>query len=130
MQTYKSLSNRSLMIVLTIVLLGVAGCTDDQSATVETPMSDTDALLAKGSAQARMCVGCHGPKGISRVASYPSLAGKPGMYLTEQLEAFREGTRVNPMMSSIAKSLSDDDVQALAYYFSEQTAPAAPDAQP
>ena len=51
------------------------------------------------------------------MVSYPSLAGKPEDYLAEQLQAFRSGTRENPMMSSIAKNLSNDDVAALAHYY-------------
>lgn len=106
-----------------VVLLLLAGCTEDKSAAA-TPLSSADALIAQGNQKSRMCMGCHGPKGISRVASYPSLAGQSEAYLAEQLHAFRSGTRENPMMSSIAVSLSDDDILALAAYYASQSSPA------
>lgn len=84
-------------------------------------------MLKTGSQKARMCVGCHGPQGISRVASYPSLAGKPADYLSQQLQAFRSGERENPMMTSIAKSIAEEDIAILSAYFSNLPAPITPE---
>jgi cytochrome c553 len=36
----------------------------------------------------------------------------------KQLKAFRDGTRSDPMMSPMAKPLSDADIENLAAYFS------------
>lgn len=99
------------------LLVILAACSDDKPEVVTPPLTDSAALVAHGKQKSRMCTACHGPAGISRVASYPSLAGKPEDYLAEQLQAFRSGTRENPMMSSIAKNLSNDDVAALAHYY-------------
>jgi cytochrome c553 len=104
-----------LIISLTLGL--VAACSDDKSKSTAVA-SDTDSLLNQGKQKSRMCMSCHGPNGISRVVSYPSLAGQPESYIAGQLEAFRSGVRENPMMSSIAKSLADDDIAALARYYS------------
>lgn len=73
--------------------------------------------IEQGKRVARMCVGCHGPEGISRVSSYPSIAGLPQTYLEEQLHAFRSGERDNPMMSSVARNLSDETIESLSHYF-------------
>lgn len=81
--------------------------------------------VALGAQKARVCMGCHGPGGVSRVASYPSLAGREAEYLLEQLRAFKEGERENPMMSSMVTSLSDEDMAHLAAYFAAQTMPEA-----
>lgn len=110
-----------------LLLLGACG---DKPAEPLVPLTDTEALLVKGSQKARMCSACHGPAGISRVASYPSIAGQSREHLAEQLHAFRSGARDNPMMSSIARSLSDDDIAALAVYFAAQPAPEPNEAQP
>lgn len=109
----KSVVVKSLLFVS--VILFASACSE-QPAPAE-PATGEAALLAQGQQKARMCVGCHGPKGISRVASYPSIAGKPADYLSEQLHALRSGERMDPMMTSIAKNLSDEDIQALAVYF-------------
>lgn len=90
------------------------------------PLSAEQQLMQAGSQKARMCAGCHGPKGISRVASYPSIAGLPEAYISEQLQAFRTGQRQNPMMGSVAQSLSDADIEALSHYFAKLPAPHTP----
>lgn len=102
---------------LSFLMALLAACSDRPSAVATPPLTDSAALMAHGLQKSRMCSACHGPAGISRVASYPSIAGKPETYLAEQLQAFRSGARDNPMMSSIAKNLSDDDVAALAHYY-------------
>jgi len=116
-----------LMFSLLLAVSLVIGACSKQQAPTESPTGEA-ALVAQGQQKARMCVGCHGPKGISRVASYPSIAGKSAEYLSEQLHALRSGERVNPMMSSIAKNLSDQDIEALAAYFS--SLPGAEEANP
>lgn len=105
----------------------LSACSDKPEATA--PLSQEAQLIQQGSEKARMCAGCHGPKGISRVASYPSLAGKSQEYLAEQLHAFRNGTRENPMMTSIAKSIAEDDVLALSHYFASLPGPESEGAQ-
>lgn len=115
---------------LGFLLILLAACSDNKPEVAGPPLTDAEALLALGNQKSRMCTACHGPAGISRVASYPSLAGKPEDYLAEQLHAFRSGARENPMMSSIAKSLSDDDVAALAHYFASLPPAETAGAQP
>ncbi len=73
------------------------------------------AYLAKG------CIGCHGPAGKSpNPAIYPSTAGKEAGYLVEQMKAFRDGKRVNPLMGPMSTSLTDEDIDNLAAYLSAQ----------
>ncbi|MCP8898764.1 c-type cytochrome [Gilvimarinus xylanilyticus] len=81
--------------------------------------------VALGERKARACVGCHGPKGVSRVASYPSLAGKDKAYLAEQLRRFKSGERQNPMMNAMAVNVSETDIEHLAAYYAAQTSPEA-----
>ncbi|OYZ03962.1 MAG: hypothetical protein B7Y32_04140 [Methylophilales bacterium 16-45-7] len=51
----------------------------------------------------------------------PKLSGQHSEYLLKQLYNFKEGTRANAVMSGIAATLSEDDMQQLAQYFSGQT---------
>jgi sulfide dehydrogenase cytochrome subunit len=87
------------------------------------------------------CESCHGPRGESREADVPSLAGKGVNYIREMLDQFynyerhcttttyRDGDRAKtPVnMCSMANSLDDADKQALAEYFSNAGGPAAAD---
>lgn len=71
-----------------------------------------------GKAKAATCAGCHGAAGISANPLWPNLAGQKDAYLVKQMKAFRDGTRSDPMMSPMAKPLSDADIENLAAYFS------------
>ncbi len=73
---------------------------------------------AAGKAKSATCAGCHGPAGVSANPLWPNLAGQKEAYLAKQIKAFREGTRTDPMMSPMAKPLTDDDIANLAAYFS------------
>jgi cytochrome c553 len=68
---------------------------------------------------AKTCSACHGERGVSANADWPNLAGQKKNYLIEQLKAFRSGARDNPLMSPVAKTLSDRDIDRLAEYFSQ-----------
>jgi cytochrome c553 len=68
--------------------------------------------------KARVCTPCHGPLGVSSAPDAPNLAGQPEMYLAAQLRAYRSGARAHPVMNVIAKPLTDDDIAALAAWFS------------
>ena len=73
---------------------------------------------AAGKAKAMVCAACHGTNGISTNPMYPNLAGQKEQYLVKQLKDFQGGTRTNPLMSSMAKSLTPTDIENLAAYFS------------
>ncbi len=68
--------------------------------------------------KASTCVACHGQHGISANEQWPNLAGQKREYLVEQLEAFRQGERKNPLMTPVSQMLSDQDIRELAAYFS------------
>ena len=47
-----------------------------------------------------------------------NLSGQQKEYLREQLRAFRSGSRQNPQMSVVAKTLSDAQIEDLAEWYS------------
>lgn len=100
-----------------ILLAQLVGCDKPQGADAEPEVDDPVAL---GERKARVCMSCHGPGGVSRVASYPTLAGQDREYLLAQLRDFKAGRRENPMMNAMVASLSDTDMQHLAAYFAAQ----------
>ncbi|ABC31119.1 Cytochrome c553 [Hahella chejuensis KCTC 2396] len=74
---------------------------------------------AVGKSKAATCAGCHGGEGVSGNGLWPNLAGQKEGYLIKQLKDFRDGKRNDPMMSSMAKPLSDDDIANLAAFYSQ-----------
>jgi cytochrome c553 len=73
---------------------------------------------AAGKAKAASCVGCHGAEGVSNNPLWPNLAGQQAAYLVKQMKGFRDGNRTDPMMSPMAKPLSDSDIENIAAYYS------------
>ena len=78
-----------------------------------------DAIDA-GKEKAVACVSCHGEHGNSLVSTFPKLAGQHSSYFIKQLQAFKNGTRKNPIMSAIAAGLSQDDIAHLGAYYAAQ----------
>lgn len=80
-------------------------------------------LAAVGSTDRALpaCLNCHGPDGSGLPPSVPGLAGQHAEYLALQLRLFRSGERDNDpqdVMHAVAKKLSDEDIHALAAYYS------------
>ncbi len=73
---------------------------------------------AAGKAKSVTCAGCHGAAGVSANPLWPNLAGQQDAYMVKQMKAFRDGGREDPMMSPMAKPLSDADIDNLAAYYS------------
>jgi cytochrome c553 len=65
-----------------------------------------------------VCAACHGPTGISVVPNYPNLAGQHADYLKREIAEYKDGGRKNAIMSAMAATIKDSDVEALADYFS------------
>ena len=80
---------------------------------------ESGSLQAYGRHLAQECTACHGADaGQGKGSGIPLIAGRPATELTELLHAFREGRRTNPVMVSVAKSLDEKRIAALAAYFS------------
>lgn len=86
-------------------------------------VSTTSYGASSATQKAETCVACHGPNGISLNDLWPNLAGQKRTYLLKQLQQFRSGERQNPLMSPLAKTLSDRDMEDLAEYFSKLEVP-------
>ena len=64
-----------------------------------------------GKAKAITCGACHGQDGNSVNPVWPSLAGQHATYLVEQLQAFKAGTRSDPLMLGQVMMLNEDDMR-------------------
>ena len=78
-------------------------------------------------AQARFaaCLACHGEGGLSVTPLTPSLAGQHSFYAITQLFLFREGRRSNPLMTAVAKGMTDADMRVFADLIARLPAPPA-----
>ncbi len=75
------------------------------------------------------CATCHGQNGGGdEGAAFPRLAGLNAGYLARQLRAFRDGGRDHPIMSPMAKPLTDAEVTAVSAYYA--ALPAVSNAKP
>ena len=87
---------------------------------VALPRVSAHAADAPIAAKAAVCAACHGTNGQSTNPLYPSLAGQTARYIEVELRDFQAGRRTDPLMSPVARTLSADDMQALADYFGSQ----------
>lgn len=83
--------------------------------------------LVEGSAEAGQarsvtCAACHGPGGNSANPAWPSIAGQNALYILKQLEAYKSGSRADPLMTSQAMPLSEQEMRDLAVYYAGQAA--------
>ena len=79
-----------------------------------------DGNAAAGQEKAQICEACHGPTGLSVDPNYPKLAGQYKSYLEQALKDYRSGERSNLIMSGFAAQLSNQDIEDLAAWFSQQ----------
>jgi len=79
-----------------------------------------EANIKAGKEKSTACAGCHGENGNSMVSTFPKLAQQHASYLVKQLQAYKSGARNNPMMSSIALGLKDEDMVEIAAFYSAQ----------
>ena len=111
----------SLLAVLAIFLLLNAPSILDLIRLQQALEDETAAAqsFAPGAVElAKACVPCHGDRGVSLSSDYPSLAGLPASYIISQLEAFTADQRDAAQMRPLAVSLSQDQRQLLADYYS------------
>ena len=65
------------------------------------------------------CVACHGAEGISANDLWPDLAGQQTDYLAAEMKAFRDGKRVDPLMSASMYGFSDEQILSMANYYAD-----------
>lgn len=69
------------------------------------------------------CMACHGPSGAGNPGpAYPHIGGQGSAYVARRLEEYRAGTTLErdahnfEVMATVAKPLSDEEIQSLASY--------------
>jgi cytochrome c len=95
---------RSALTALALAALGAIAAAEEGGA-----------RLAYGRHLSSECTSCHRPDGEE--SAIPPIAGKPAAELIDLLRSYREGRKSNPVMVSVAKSLDEEQMAALAEYF-------------
>jgi len=87
----------------------------------------SQAALAGGNAEAgkakaaQVCAACHSADGSKPTSpQYPVLAGQYYDYLVRVLKDYKSGKRSNPIMRGMASTLSPQDIEDVAAWFSAQ----------
>ncbi|SMB29241.1 Cytochrome c4 [Sterolibacterium denitrificans] len=111
-----------LRLLLTSALLWLAApaaiAADTATAAAEPPLRSVAEIVGG------RCALCHGANGESASAIYPRLAAQHPEYLAKQLRDFRDGRRKSDTMSDMARDLRDEEITALAAFFSSKPAAA------
>lgn len=115
--TRKPLRLARSMVLAAVVLLG---------ATSIQASSEDAKREAYGRHLAHECTSCHRIDGVDN--AIPSIVGWPPDSFIATIKFYRDGVRTNPVMVSVASSLSDEQVQALASFFASVPKPAKKDA--
>ncbi len=74
-----------------------------------------------GASKAFTCMGCHGVPGYNNVyPTYhvPKLGSQQAPYIVSALKEYKSGARQHPTMQAQASTLSDQDMEDVAAYFS------------
>jgi cytochrome c len=80
-------------------------------------------VRAYGQHLARECTGCHRIDGIDN--GIPSIVGWKADLFIATLKFYQSGARTNPAMVSVANSLNEKQLEALAAYFASLPKPPA-----
>lgn len=81
--------------------------------------SAASADAKRGEAKAQLCLACHKPT----YPWNPLLEGQPASYLAASMAAFKAGVRQEPAMNANMASLTQQDMQDIADYFSAKPLP-------
>lgn len=92
---------------------------------VALPAMAADGDAAAGEQKSKVCQACHGKdgNGVPNMNMYPRIAGQYADYMVKVLKDYKSGTRKNPIMAGFASTLSEQDMNDLAAYFSAQKSP-------
>jgi cytochrome c553 len=119
--------NRALLAILksvfvaTLVVSSVAQANEEKNP-VKADRAKGETIYTNGDAARNIpaCVSCHGAAGNSTIAQNPKLAAQHEAYVYKQLVEFKGPTRANPIMTAIAKALTDEEMKNISAYLDSQ----------
>src|SRR6476661_853930 len=111
---------KSLFIAL-LAVSSVAGAAEETK-TVKADPAKGETIYANGDASRNIpaCVSCHGAGGNSTIVQNPKLSDQHEAYIYKQLSNFKTPERNNPVMTPIAKALSEEEMRNVAAWLDKQ----------
>jgi cytochrome c553 len=77
--------------------------------------------IERGRERSQVCQACHGQDGNGAGdPQYPMIAGQYADYLAQAMRAYKTGERQNLVMQGFMDTLTDQDIEDLAAYYSQQ----------
>jgi cytochrome c553 len=110
------------LLVISAALAGAASAAEAHPAPAKADPAKGGTLYESGD-NARgipACVSCHGAGGNSTIVANPKLGGQVQAYVYKQLVDFTTPERMQPVMSTYAKMLSDDEKKNIAAWLATQ----------
>jgi cytochrome c553 len=117
-----SLSFLKSLVVATVAVSGLACAAEVQHAAAKADPAKGATLYDSGDAARGVpaCASCHGAGGNSTIATNPRLAGQFEAYVHKELVDFTTPNRNQPIMTTYAKALTDDEKRNIAAYLAAQ----------
>lgn len=102
-----------------------AGChpATNQTDAALTATGELVALSGGGAGARNACFSCHGLDGQGDGDSVPRLAGMDVGYLQKQMQDYADDLRPDPVMTPIAKRLTEDERRAVVAWYAAMPAP-------
>jgi cytochrome c553 len=83
--------------------------------------SKNDVPADKRPKASEVCLACHGTNGVGITPDYPTIAGQHRDYIVRALTDYKRGGRKNAVMAGMAANLTQEDIEALAEFYSTRT---------
>jgi cytochrome c553 len=111
---------KSLFVAL-LAVSSMAGAAEEAKVVKADPAKG-ETIYTSGDAARNIpaCVACHGAAGNSTIVQNPKLSAQHDPYTYKQLMNFRTPERTNPIMSPIAKALTEQDMHNIAAWLDKQ----------
>jgi cytochrome c553 len=93
---------------------------DGNTAAKINPIMPSPDAQVRGWEKSELCRACHGEKGNSIEPLIPKLAGQYSKYISKQIHDFKTDERTHQIMSVVAMTVSENDVDDIAAYFASQ----------
>lgn len=113
---------KSLFVAL-LAVSSIAGAADTAKVAKADPAKG-ETIYTSGDASRNIpaCVSCHGAAGNSSIVQNPRLSAQHEAYTYKQLTNFKTPERNNPIMTPIAKALTDEEMHNIAAWLDKQAA--------
>ena len=106
----------AVVCCLTALVLSFNPVVADEQGNALKSMIATKNAIKAGRAKAQSCTRCHGRDGVHQLALRAGWKDSDGQFAIVKLRAFRDGQESHVVMSAVASTLSDQDIEQIALW--------------